>query len=50
MIAIARAAEVLLRGGVIGLFIGPVILAIGYQLITAWVKEAQEDEAAADAG
>jgi predicted PurR-regulated permease PerM len=34
----------MIRGGVIGLFIGPVILAIGYQLFKAWVTD---DEAAA---
>ena len=27
--------------GMLGLFIGPVILAIGYQLYNAWVSESQ---------
>lgn len=29
----------MLRSGIIGLFIGPVVLAIGYQLFMAWVRE-----------
>ena len=29
----------MLGGGVLGLFIGPVVLAIAYQLIKAWVAE-----------
>lgn len=29
----------MLRSGVVGLFIGPVILAIGYALFTAWIAE-----------
>jgi len=28
----------MLRGGVIGLFVGAVVLAIGYKLFTAWMK------------
>ena len=30
----------MLRGGVIGLFVGAVVLAIGYKLFTAWMKQA----------
>lgn len=29
----------LLRAGVIGLFVGPVVLAIFYQLFGAWIRE-----------
>jgi predicted PurR-regulated permease PerM len=29
----------MMRAGVVGLFIGPVILAIFYQLFTAWVTD-----------
>ena len=29
----------MLRSGVVGLFIGPVILALGYTLFTAWMAE-----------
>ena len=35
----------MLNAGVIGLFIGPVILAIGYQLLTAWISEVRENDA-----
>ena len=35
-----------LAGGLLGLFIGPVILAVAYQLLTYWMKmEDQENEA-----
>jgi predicted PurR-regulated permease PerM len=39
----------MLRSGVIGLFIGPVILAVAYELFIAWVREDEEstDSAAA---
>ena len=36
----------LLRAGVVGLFIGPVILAIGYQLIMAWMIEGKQEDSA----
>ncbi|MGH1408372.1 MAG: AI-2E family transporter YdiK, partial [Aeromonas sp.] len=29
----------LLAMGIIGLFIGPVVLAVGYTLLDAWIKE-----------
>jgi predicted PurR-regulated permease PerM len=32
----------MLAAGVIGLFVGPVILAVGYQLFQAWVNEAED--------
>jgi predicted PurR-regulated permease PerM len=32
----------MLRGGIIGLFIGPVVLAIFYQLFVAWVEDEEE--------
>jgi predicted PurR-regulated permease PerM len=34
----------MLQSGVIGLFIGPVILAIGYGMFTAWIAGVQEPE------
>jgi predicted PurR-regulated permease PerM len=34
----------MLRSGVVGLFIGPVILAIGYQLFTAWIASVKPAE------
>ena len=36
----------MLRSGVVGLFIGPVVLAIGYQLMVAWMGEDRVEEAA----
>ena len=30
-----------LASGILGLFIGPVILALGYTAITAWLEEAE---------
>jgi predicted PurR-regulated permease PerM len=36
----------MLRSGVIGLFIGPVILAIGYQLFVAWMAEVRSSSSA----
>jgi predicted PurR-regulated permease PerM len=35
----------LLASGIIGLFVGAVVLAVGYELFTAWVKD-QDDESA----
>jgi predicted PurR-regulated permease PerM len=32
----------LLAFGMIGLFIGPVVLAVSYRLLTAWMDEAPE--------
>ncbi|RDK07655.1 AI-2E family transporter [Cupriavidus lacunae] len=32
----------MVSGGVIGLFIGPVVLAVGYQLFWQWVEDAQQ--------
>jgi predicted PurR-regulated permease PerM len=39
----------MVTGGVIGLFIGPVILAVGYQLFWQWVRQKPEAAAAAEA-
>lgn len=36
----------LLTMGIIGLFIGPVVLAVGYTLLDAWVRE--DEQAAAE--
>jgi predicted PurR-regulated permease PerM len=33
----------LLNAGIIGLFIGPVILALGYELFLAWLRAPQEE-------
>ncbi|WP_368163758.1 AI-2E family transporter YdiK [Aeromonas sp. R6-2] len=33
--------------GIIGLFIGPVVLAVAYTLLDAWIREGEEKEAAA---
>jgi predicted PurR-regulated permease PerM len=38
----------LLSSGILGLFIGPVVLALGYTLVTAWLRSASP--ASADAG
>jgi predicted PurR-regulated permease PerM len=38
----------LLSSGILGLFIGPVVLALGYTLVTAWLRSASA--ASADAG
>jgi predicted PurR-regulated permease PerM len=37
----------LMAFGIVGLFIGPVILAVTYTLLEAWVLEAPEEETAA---
>jgi predicted PurR-regulated permease PerM len=34
----------MLGAGVVGLFIGPVVFAIGYQIFTLWIEEAREHE------
>jgi predicted PurR-regulated permease PerM len=39
----------MVSGGVIGLFIGPVVLAIGYELYWQWVRQTPPEEAGADA-
>jgi predicted PurR-regulated permease PerM len=39
----------MVTGGVIGLFIGPVVLAIGYELYWQWVRQVPPGEPAADA-
>ena len=39
----------LLAFGLIGLFVGPVLLAVGYTLLDAWVSEATDTDVAADA-
>ncbi|MDX2124445.1 MAG: AI-2E family transporter YdiK, partial [Aeromonas hydrophila] len=36
----------LLAMGIIGLFIGPVVLAVGYTLLDAWIKEGDQPAAA----
>ncbi|MNE65724.1 putative inner membrane protein [compost metagenome] len=38
----------LLAFGMIGLFIGPVVLAVSYRLLTAWMDEAPEPTADLD--
>jgi predicted PurR-regulated permease PerM len=38
----------LLAFGVIGLFIGPVVLSVGYTLLGAWVAEGEPADASAD--
>jgi predicted PurR-regulated permease PerM len=38
----------MLSGGVMGLFIGPVILAIAWELTMMWVDEEREDQSAAE--
>lgn len=40
----------MLTSGLIGLFVGAVILSIGYQIFMAWVNDAEEPAAASDAG
>ena len=37
----------MVSGGIIGLFVGAVLLAVGYQVFMAWVAEADEDPVAA---
>ncbi|MGL5565738.1 MAG: AI-2E family transporter YdiK, partial [Plesiomonas sp.] len=37
----------LLTMGIIGLFIGPVVLAVGYTLLDAWIKEDDQPATAA---
>jgi predicted PurR-regulated permease PerM len=37
----------MISGGIIGLFVGAVLLAVGYQVFMAWVAEADEDPVAA---
>lgn len=34
----------MMRGGVLGLFIGPVVLAIGYQIFVSWMASAIEEQ------
>ncbi len=38
-----------LTGGLLGLFIGPIVLAVGYQLFSAWIAGAGKDAAPAEA-
>lgn len=38
-----------LTGGLLGLFIGPIVLAVGYQLFGAWIAGAGKDAAPAEA-
>jgi predicted PurR-regulated permease PerM len=45
LIILVGAIGGMLRSGVIGLFIGPVVLAIGYGLFTAWIASVKEPEA-----
>jgi predicted PurR-regulated permease PerM len=33
-----------IRGGIIGLFVGAVVMAIGYKIFTAWMAQAEDDE------
>ena len=36
--------------GIVGLFIGPIILAVAWELMTAWIREDQADAILPDAG
>jgi predicted PurR-regulated permease PerM len=29
--------------GIVGLFVGPIILAVGWELLAAWMREAREE-------
>ena len=40
----------MISGGIIGLFIGPVLLAVSYQLFWQWVKDQPRDNAQDDQG
>ena len=37
----------MMLSGIVGLFIGAVVLALGYQLLVGWVKDGAEDAAGA---
>jgi predicted PurR-regulated permease PerM len=39
-----------LAHGIVGLFIGPIILAVAWELMVAWTREDRADEAPSDAG
>ena len=39
----------MLAHGIVGLFIGPIILAVAWELMTAWIREDQADAIAPDA-
>jgi predicted PurR-regulated permease PerM len=34
-----------LAHGIVGLFIGPIVLAVGWELMMAWIRDDQADEA-----
>jgi predicted PurR-regulated permease PerM len=38
-----------LAHGIVGLFIGPIILAVAWELLTAWVREDDARQASSDA-
>jgi predicted PurR-regulated permease PerM len=40
----------MLAHGIVGLFIGPIILAVAWELMTAWIREDQADAILPDAG
>ena len=40
----------MLLSGIIGLFLGAVVLALGYKLLEAWLRQSEEESEAADAG
>jgi predicted PurR-regulated permease PerM len=40
----------MLAHGIVGLFIGPIILAVAWELMTAWIREDQADATLPDAG
>src|SRR5580692_4413635 len=40
----------MLAHGIVGLFIGPIILAVAWELMTAWIREPQADAILPDAG
>jgi len=40
--SLARVIGGLIAFGLIGIFIGPTVLAVGYTLLDAWMKEGEE--------
>lgn len=39
----------MLAHGIVGLFVGPIILAVAWELMTAWIREERAEAAAPDA-
>jgi predicted PurR-regulated permease PerM len=46
LVIVVGAIGGMLSSGIIGLFVGAVVLAVGYELFTAWVKDQQAEEPA----